>query len=187
MLKQSIKNQSRRKLRALRENLCLLLFFIVLGLSSQTNIGPIETIKVGGVAEVFFTYAEPSEITKEISGRVVPEVIIDYKEGILNVTTKGEARGEVVKIYVSGKSLKKIVVDDRGQFHGKNKIESEILKITSADHGSIDLMVNSKELYLIMDGGDITLSGMAYKCFTEISETKTWGTLDASNLKLVNL
>lgn len=187
MFNQSIKNLSRTKLRTLRENLSLLLFFTVMGLSSQTNIGLVETIKVGGVAEVFFTYGEPSIITKEISGRVVPEVIIDYKEGILNVTTKGEAQGEVVKIYVSGKSLKKIVVDDRAQFHGENKIESAILKITSADHGSIDLMVNSKELHLIMDGGDITLSGMAYNCFKEISQTKTWGTLDVSDLKLVDL
>lgn len=170
----------------------LLLFtlFVIVNLwpvNAQLNTEPIETIKVGGVAEVFFTYGEQTEITKEISGRIIPEVIVEHKDGVLRVTTKGEAQGEVVKIHVSGSSLKEILVDDRAQFHGTNTLHTKVLKIISSEYGSVDLSVQSDELYLNMDGGDIIISGTTNNCFIEMNESEDHGTIDSSNLKVNNL
>ena len=172
------------KSRCLMSLLCC---FGVQWIAAQSIEENIETIKVGGVAEVYFTFGEPTEIKKEIYGKVVPEVILEQKEGVFNVTTKGKAQGEVVKIYVSSPSLKNIIVNDRAQFHGTNTIESNTLRITSSDHGSVDLMVDSNEVHLFMDGGDIFISGTTNDCFIKIDETKTYGTINSANLNIKNL
>ena len=187
MLNKSIRKKEAGKRAKGISGLLPLFFLLVIGLHGQTILKPIETIKVSGVAEVFFAYGEPSQMVKEISGRIVPEVIIDFKDGILQVSTKGEAQGEKVRIYISGNALKTIEVDERAQFHGQNSIAFEYLKIVSSDHGAVDLAVNSNRLHVVMEGGDITLSGTTNECFTQKNESKNWGTLDFSNLKVAQL
>jgi hypothetical protein len=146
----------------------------------------IETIVVGGVAEVYFTHQEPEKIRKEISGKQIPEVIVSFKDGILEVNTKGEAHDEVVRIYVSGLDLKSVVVKDAAQFHGINSINSKTLAIKVEDHGSADMAVNVDNLKIIMSGGDLTISGKTNNCVIRKLNDHERGTLDTRNLIIMN-
>ncbi len=153
---------------------------------AQSDGEVVETIVVGGVAEVYFTHQEPRKIRKEISGKPAPEVIVSFKDGVLEVNTNGEAHNEVVRIYVSSLDLKNIVVKDAAQFHGINSINSKTLAIKVDDHGSADMEVNVDNLEIIMSGGDLIISGKTNNCVIKKLNDYERGTLDTRNLIIIN-
>lgn len=171
------------------KKLNIFIFFLALSSSvlGQTKDDVIETIKVSGVAEVYFTYeAAKEKIQKIVTGKPSPEVIVEFKDGVLEVDTKGEAHNEVVKVYVSSLHLKNIIVDDAAQFHGKNTINVESLEITVDDHSSSDLKVNTENLKINMRGGDLTISGKSTNCEAIKYEGHENGTLNFKNFDSKN-
>ncbi|NJB70225.1 hypothetical protein GGR42_000687 [Saonia flava] len=144
----------------------------------------IETIKVGGVTEVYFTH-EPSKekIQKIVSGKPAPEIIINYKDGLLEIDTKGEAQKEVVKVYVSSLNLKDIIVDDAAQFHSVNIIKVKSLSITVNDYAAADIMVDIEDLNIKMDGGDLDVYGQSKNLFILKGNDHERGTLNISELE----
>lgn len=153
---------------------------------AQTNNDIIETIKVSGVAEVYFTQQPSEKIRKVVSGKPAPEVIVNYESGVLTVGTKGEAQNEVVKVYVSSPGLKNIIVGDAAQFHGLTILKTSSLSIESDDSGSVDLEVDVDTLNLLMKGGDITVSGKVDKQNIKRSGDHKRGTLRHGNLNITN-
>lgn len=162
----------------------ILIFLLSLSNSSlaQSKTDVIETIKVSGVAEVYFTHQAHEKIRKIVTGKPSPEVIVDFKDGVLEVNTKGEAHNEVVEVYVSSLHLKNIVVEDAAQFHITNTIQSEILTITVDDRGSADLDVITNNLEIKMSGGDLTISGETNNCTILKLDGHERGTLNSGNL-----
>ncbi len=149
---------------------------------AQSKDDIIETIIVSGVAEVYFTHENTQEKTRRIvTGKPSPEVIVNFKDGILEVITKGEAHNEVVEIYVSSRHLKNIIVKDAAQFHSTNTINVESLEITVDGHSSADLKVNTKNLKINMSGGDLVVSGKSTNCEARKYEGHEYGTLDFKN------
>ena len=166
-----------------------LIFLLALSSSvlGQSKDDVIEIIKVSGVAEVYFTYeAAKEKIRKIATGKPSPEVIVKFKDGVLEVDTKGEAHNEVVKVYVSSLNLKNIIVDDAAQFHGTNIINVESLEITVDGHSSADLNVNTENLKINMSGGDLTISGKSTNCEVIKYEGHENGTLDFKNFDSKN-
>jgi len=149
---------------------------------AQSKIDVIETIKVSGVAEVYFTHQEYEKIRKIVTGKPSSEVIVDFKDGVLEIDTKGEAHNEVVEVYVSSLHLKNIVVEDAAQFHTTNGIQSETLTVTVDDRGTADLDVNTNSLEINMSGGDLTVSGETNICTTLKLEGHERGTLNSRSL-----
>lgn len=167
----------------------ILILFMALSCSviSQTKNDIIETIKVGGVAEVYFTHDDQKgEIQKTVSGNPAPEVIVNFKNGVLVVDTEGEAHNEVVKVYVSSRHLKNIVVDDAAQFHGTNKILSKTLAITVNGSSSADLAIQTKHLDITMNGGDLDISGESKNWAVRNGNDHERGTLRYTNLTIKN-
>lgn len=172
------------------KKLSLLFFLISLSNYSlaQSKDDIIETIKVSGVAEVYFTHENAQEkIRKIVTGKPSPKVLVNFKDGVLEVDTKGEAHNEVVKVYVSSRHLKKVIVEDAAQFHSTNTIHVESLEITVDDHSSADLKVNTKNLDIIMSGGDLIISGKSDKCLAEKHNDHERGRLDLKKFDSKNI
>ncbi len=149
---------------------------------AQSKTDVIETIKVSGVAEVYFTHQEHEKIRKIVTGKPSPEVIVDFKDGVLEIDTKGEAHNEVVEVYVSSLHLKNIVVEDAAQFHTINNIQSDSLTVTVDDRGAADLDVNTNNLKINMSGGDLTVSGETNNCTILKLDGHERGTINSGNL-----
>lgn len=163
------------------------IFAIVLitnSLMAQNIEEPITTIKVGGVAEVYFTHQAQEKIRKVVTGKPSPEVIISFEDGVLTVDTKGEAQKEVVKVYVSSLDLENIVVEDVAQFHSLGLIKTSTLTIKSDDSGSADIYVDVEKLNLHLTGGDITVMGKTEKQNIKRSGDYNRGTLRNDKLEV---
>ncbi|PCJ98755.1 MAG: hypothetical protein COA50_00490 [Flavobacteriaceae bacterium] len=171
------------------KKLIILMLFLTLSnaIMGQSKGDIIEIIKVSGVAEVFFTNEDANqEIRRIVSVPPSLEVIVNFRDGLLEVDTKGEANNEVVQVYVSSRHLRKIVVEDRAQFHGMNHIESKNLVITLDDFGAADMIVYADNLDINMNGGDLTISGESNNWTVSKGNDHERGTLDSENLIIKN-
>lgn len=166
------------------QHIGILIFLLSLSNYSlaQSETDVIETIKVSGVAEVYFTHKQHEKIRKIVTGKPSPEVIVDFKDGVLEIDTKGEAHNEVVEVYVSSLHLKNIIVKDVAQFHTTNNIQSETLTVTVEDRGAAEMDVNTNNLEINMSGGDLIISGETNNCTILELDGHERGTLNSGNL-----
>lgn len=143
------------------------------------------SIFVSGVAKVFFTQEEAKEITMTLSGDPYPRVIRRVTNGTLEIYTEGEARNEVVELYVSNPNLESIVVADRAEFYTINNITEEKLEITVSDFGAAKLEIDVKKVSIHMNGGDLEISGKTNDQRIRKSGDSDRGTLDNNELRVI--
>lgn len=155
-------------------------------LDNQSSLPKFESIQVSGVAKVYFTQEETKEITMVVSGDPYPQVVRKVNNGVLEIYTKGEARNEVVEVFVSNPTLKSVVVADRAEFHSTNDIKSETLEITVDDVGSADLTIDVEKLSIHMDGGDLKISGKTNEQHITRSKDSDRGSLESNGLVVIN-
>jgi len=154
--------------------------------SSLSELPEYNSVFVSGVAKVFFTQEEKKEITMTLSGDPFPQVIRKVSNGVLEIYTVGEARNEVVELYVSNPTLESVVVADRAEFHVLNNIQEENFAISVNDFGTAKLEVDVKAVSIHMNGGDLQISGKTYEQQVTKSKDSDRGTLDNSELMVIN-
>ncbi|TMM52128.1 hypothetical protein FEE95_20795 [Maribacter algarum] len=191
----NLKNRIANKKAGFKSAVLLLLIVVLSSFTlhqdseSKVGLGEIpefNSIFVSGVAKVFFTQEEAKEITMKLSGDPFPQVIRKVTNGRLEIYTEGEARNEVVELYVSNPNLASIVVADRAEFYVTKSITEEKLEITVSDFGAATLEVDVKKVSIYMNGGDLQISGKTNDQQIRKSGDSDRGTLDNEELKVIN-
>ncbi|NAS11615.1 GIN domain-containing protein [Poritiphilus flavus] len=142
-------------------------------------------IYVSGVAKVFFKQGSGPEITEKLEGNTVPELIKEVKNGVLRVYTKGPARGETVEVYVSNPELKKVEVWDRGEFYNTDTLKAEVLEVEVNELGAAFMVVDTQEVLITMNGGDLDIGGITRKQQVTKTPESDRGTLKDAKLIIV--
>lgn len=128
-------------------------------LTEKRKIQRFHTLKVSGLSVVYLSNRFTPEITLEVSGIALEDIITEYDNGSLHITTKGNHTGEKIKITVGSGQLKSIIVADAAEIYGTSPIKVPKLNISSLDVGAAALKVSAGKLRVNLDGGDLDLTG----------------------------
>ncbi len=123
------------------------------------QLGAFHSLETNGLAVVYLSPGDSDVAELEVSGMPMEDLITEVKEGVLKIMTRGQHNGESIKVNISAKTLKSIIVGGASELYSRGPIESEDLRIQVDDVGSAWLEVATGTVNIYMNGGDLFISG----------------------------
>lgn len=150
----------------------------------KRKIGTFHSLKVSGVAVVYLFNGNSEYAELEVKGMPVEDVITKVDKGVLSITTLGEPQGEEIKILLQVPDIKSIEVDGAGEIYTSETLKANQLKIISKGVGAAWLDVDTQEVNIQMQGGDLNISGRTSKKILSTPKNVGVGTLTDDKLKV---
>ena len=148
----------------------------------ERPIQPFHTLQISGLAVVYLSKGETKTAKIEVSGMPIKDLIIEEKDGILSITTQGEYHDEAIKISLSTPTLKGIEVKGAAELYSKDTITADDLGVIVSESGAAWLDINTNAVHIMMNGGDLEVSGVTGKQNVLNDRDSGKGTLDVSKL-----
>ena len=128
------------------------------------NIGDFDKISMSIPADLYLTQGSKNEIIIEADEDVLEKIETEVNGGTLNIEFERwyNYRGtKNIKIYVTVKSINKLILAGSGDIVSKSPIETEKLGLVITGSGTILIDdLNTKRVYAVISGsGDIRLGG----------------------------
>ncbi len=176
----------------------LILFFLVLGLSSCVHLGPVhkgngeivtktyhldsfDKVRLEGNFKVSFEKTESESLFIEIDENLLEHVEVDVKGNTLVVESHETLLSkDGIKLVIGYRDIEEIEISGACAISAQESITSNFLKMNLAGAGAVDLDLDVKELEISISGaGAINLSGNVRDLDIEMSGA---GGLSAFNL-----
>jgi hypothetical protein len=133
------------------------------------NTGDFNKLHFDGAYTVFVEQGQTCSVKIEAEPKLLAKVTTEVKNNNLKVDTKnggwfccwGHGR-EDIKVYITVKDLKSIVIDGSADLAGKGKFVCDTLELSISGSGDINLELETKVLETAISGsGDVKLTGKA--------------------------
>lgn len=154
-----------------------------LGQEKESRIvNSFDKIKTQGLVQVFLKQGDRESLHLEVKGIGLEDIITQVEDRELTVKTEGNYNGEDIKVYVTYRQLKSIVVGGASKLYAESIIRGKQLQVSTSEAGDAFLRVEVRQLYIYMEGaGNLTIAGTADSEKIEIKGRLT-GTLDKTKL-----
>ncbi len=135
-------------------------------------------VKINGTTDITLTQGEANSLNLEAGSKEEQDAIkTEIRNGVLEIIS---TKGSDVKINVTVKALKTVVVNGTGDIHTTNQLKADELSISSNGSGDIHIETESKKINAEVNGtGNIYLHGK-----TELLEASVSGIGDLKASKL---
>jgi hypothetical protein len=140
------------------------------GVENQVrNTGYFNQLHFDGAYTIYLSQGDTCSVKVEAEPKVLDKVTTEVKNNTLKVDTKnggwfccwGHGR-EDIKVHITVKDLKSIVIDGSADLAGKGKFVCDTLELSISGSGDINLETESKMLETSIAGsGDVKLIGKA--------------------------
>lgn len=143
----------------------------------KRNVPAFKSINMSGLAVAYFNQG-PKDIKLKLTGIQPTDVVTEVRKGVLYVSTIGNHNGEDIKIYISNPTIQKIELDDVAEFYCAEAINAQKLRLIVNDHSSARLSVDTKDLSINMNGGDLRIKGKTKTLQIENNDKTEHGSLN---------
>jgi hypothetical protein len=103
----------------------------------EREVGEFHRIEAGGLVRVYLSPGEENSVLVKVRNIGFEDVITRTENGVLTISTKGNHRGESVKVYVSFKELDSLSVGGAATVDSDGLIETD--EFYASTHGSGDI------------------------------------------------
>jgi hypothetical protein len=145
------------------------------------SVGDFTGIKSGDSFTISISQGEANSVKINASEGALSQVKTEVKDGILNISTEGNLKGnDEITIAISIKSLSSVDISGTAEVKSENQLICEKLIIITNGAGDIQLDVKANEIKTDISGaGDVSLKGTTQILDATVSGA---GDLKASNL-----
>ena len=152
--------------------------------AKQRPVAKFKHLNVSGLAVVYLRAGAQPTIDVSVEGMPMENLITEIVADTLRIFTKGNHSGEFIAVRVGvPRSLESIRVSGAGQVNCLDKIHVDQLTVISEYAGSAELNIAVNQLQVILEGGDLAITGKAGKTNVVRRNNHKLGTFRHANLK----
>ncbi len=147
-------------------------------------------INLSGSYDYYVKQGNTNAVRVEAPAKVLPYIITEVKNGVLNVYTKNHTnwgnlfKNEKIAVYITAKDINSIKLSGSGDVFFKEGINSTDMAVTLSGSGDVVGKINASSVECTLTGsGDLKISGRAENAKIKLTGS---GDLSARELQTVN-